>query len=482
MNSYVRLKGSFRYVGALMLVSTVVVGACSDSKSPAPESIGDDSQAICQFDAACNVEGGKCHRPPVSQGGPQCDLTCVTGENPQVSSFQSTCEVGACCDNTHMYPGCPMDTESGPVYLRCNTDTGILEMTTCGDGVVQPPEECEFMADGPSCNAMTCMFDRCGDTIPNPATGGVCEPQNDPLCNANCHMNICGDGNINAAAGETCDPPGGDCGCDCKWLTNVCQPPSGVDIPCVAGTYGCLNPDEFCIDDSDQELDCTCVDTNGYGTLQAPGSDCSNVCTPWAADYMCQSNGTGGGGTGGGGTGGSGAGGSGSGAGGSGAGGGGAGGGGTGGSTTTTTTTTSSTGTGGAPPAGVNFCFTPSMTLVPDAGAMEVEGSVNGATWGTLCPLTNNGAGQTCCNDASIMSGDDITFIVRFNKSTSMTGSCWTFDMTSNVPCGSDNPGSTNPSSGLGTVTASWNGSPFNYTLTPNGLGPDYNNAVATVP
>jgi hypothetical protein len=81
----------------------------------------------------------------------------------------------------------------------------------CGNGVLDPGEQCDELEDTPACNAATCTAALCGDGYLNTAAGEACDDGGDsPDCNADCSPARCGDGYVNAAAGEACDSGGED--------------------------------------------------------------------------------------------------------------------------------------------------------------------------------------------------------------------------------------------------------------------------------
>ena len=84
----------------------------------------------------------------------------------------------------------------------------IVDGTVCGDGTVQPPEECDD-GDQSDANACTnaCVFNVCGDGLP----GGPLEECddgnviNEDVCTNSCRYNICGDGYGSLISETSCD-------------------------------------------------------------------------------------------------------------------------------------------------------------------------------------------------------------------------------------------------------------------------------------
>jgi len=96
----------------------------------------------------------------------------------------------------------------------------------CGDGIVQPPEEC----DPPN-------IPFCG-----PGFGGI------PCCDENCIDPFCGDGILSPGLGEQCDPgvPGAPCpgGAPCSSSCECPRPPGGGGNPQVQ-VPGCADGSEY---------------------------------------------------------------------------------------------------------------------------------------------------------------------------------------------------------------------------------------------
>ncbi|MCY1054028.1 DUF4215 domain-containing protein [Nannocystis sp. SCPEA4] len=121
----------------------------------------------------------------------------------------------------------------------------------CGDGVVDPGEECDDGPDNADTAACTshCTHASCGDGWVGPGEG--CDDGNavgGDGCSASCASETCGDGVVQADAGEECDEgegngPGQACTGICKH--NVC---GDADI----------GPDEAC-DDGNQDAGDACT-------------------------------------------------------------------------------------------------------------------------------------------------------------------------------------------------------------------------------
>jgi cysteine-rich repeat protein len=107
------------------------------------------------------------------------------------------------------------------------TPSGLFRLSaTCGDGTVQPGEDCDTSGESATCD-VDCSTRACGDGLLNAAAGEACDTILDTsTCNgATCRLATCGDGYVNAAADEDCDlgAQNGTNGCSgtCKF-NNLC--------------------------------------------------------------------------------------------------------------------------------------------------------------------------------------------------------------------------------------------------------------------
>jgi len=97
---------------------------------------------------------------------------------------------------------------------RASNCTADCRFSQCGNDLVEPSEECEPAFDS-NCSA-DCRWPECGNGRVEP--GEECEPQLDAYCSADCRITgACGDGQITAL--ETCDDGNGyfldGCGTAC---------------------------------------------------------------------------------------------------------------------------------------------------------------------------------------------------------------------------------------------------------------------------
>ena len=181
--------------------------ACDDGNTDD----ADGCSASCQLEACGDG---------VAQATEACDDDPTGGA---VECGNGVTEAGEGCDdgNTAAGDGC----------------SGICQLESCGDGLVQGGEECDDGADSPACDA-DCTFSACGDSYTNTQAGEACDDGNlidtdsctdecavippcgdgvvDPgqecddgpgsaTCDADCTATSCGDGFANPLAGEACD-------------------------------------------------------------------------------------------------------------------------------------------------------------------------------------------------------------------------------------------------------------------------------------
>lgn len=169
-----------------------------------------------------------------------------------------------------------------------STSTGDLTTTeettedvhTCGDGAVDPGEQCD---DGNDDNedgcVVGCKVNVCGDGYPGP--GEECDSESPFECTPVCTIPVCGDGMV--APWEECDDGN-------QVSSDACLP------GCVAAWCGddvVWEQNEACDDKNDvDEIECTtncevptCSDggKNGYET----DTDCGGICGGCSAGGMC---------------------------------------------------------------------------------------------------------------------------------------------------------------------------------------------------
>lgn len=161
-----------------------------------------------------------------------------------------------------------------------SADTGTgTEPGECGDGIVDPGEECDDGGESARCDA-DCTVPECGDGVANVAAGEDCDDRGESAtCNDDCTAAACGDGTVNMSAGETCDDGGKSPGCDADCTFAECG--DGVFNP---------NAGELCDEGGATAMcdgDCTPVSC-GDGVVNVPaGEDCDDGGESAACNVDC---------------------------------------------------------------------------------------------------------------------------------------------------------------------------------------------------
>jgi hypothetical protein len=115
---------------------------------------------------------------------------------------------------------------------QCSTSASaqITCLAVCGNGVVEPGEQCDRPYTGPDglqCDP-SCRLLTCGNGMLDP--GEQCDPPQSGVCNMSCQTAFCGNGVVDP--GETCDPPGGNvCSPTCQSLPPPPAPQCAVPSP-----------------------------------------------------------------------------------------------------------------------------------------------------------------------------------------------------------------------------------------------------------
>lgn len=120
--------------------------------------------------------------------------------------------------------GCACDAEAGcDDGLSCVSEVCVAPpVPTCGDGILQAPEECDngaLNADDAACK-VDCTLAYCGDGLVGP--GEACDDGNTSdldMCNSMCRFPSCGNGVVEGA--EACDDGNAD---DTDACTHLCLP------------------------------------------------------------------------------------------------------------------------------------------------------------------------------------------------------------------------------------------------------------------
>ena len=200
----------------------------------------------------------------------------------------------------------------------CTEECREPSTETCGDGIIQPPEECDDGNEVPDDGCDGCALEgRCGDGVLDP--GEDCDDGDlapGDGCDGQCRIEgRCGDGVV--AGGEECDDgnfaPGDGCSASCR--TEICgngvldpgeacddgnlEPRDGCDATCRFETFcgdGRVDPGEACDfgpRNSDTEPDTCRTDCTlprcGDGVVDtADGCDDGNVAPGDGCDERCQ--------------------------------------------------------------------------------------------------------------------------------------------------------------------------------------------------
>jgi cysteine-rich repeat protein len=179
----------------------------------------------------------------------------------------------ASCGDGVLDPGEECDDGSDNAATRDHCRLGCL-LPGCGDGVLDSGEVCDppegLSGDEPNACRPNCRPAWCGDRVHDSANQEECDAGGDSAeCDRDCTLAKCGDGYRNAAAGESCDPPnsdtGGSCRADCtKCGDGVLQAAHGetCDDGAATGGDGCS---------------AACAVESGWTCAGAP-SVCATVC------------------------------------------------------------------------------------------------------------------------------------------------------------------------------------------------------------
>jgi len=146
----------------------------------------------------------------------QCDLGQQNGV--AGSGCSSTCQVVAICGNNVAESSAAGTEQCDDTFLpntTCTNGCKLVIPTKCGNGVVDPGEDCEPSISPTFCN-LDCTSARCGDGKLSPNSGEQCDGHRQTAtCNLNCQYSVCGDQIVNSASGEQCDA--GTQTANCNW-------------------------------------------------------------------------------------------------------------------------------------------------------------------------------------------------------------------------------------------------------------------------
>ncbi len=192
-------------------------------------SVGCRSDADCNDGNPCTTDtcvGTACTYAPAS--GPGCS-TCGDGvvepgedcdDGGESATCDADCTAAACGDGT-VNATAGESCDDGGESATCDADcTGV----SCGDGVTNATagETCDDAGPSATCDA-DCTAAMCGDGVTNMAAGEACDDAGvSASCDADCSAAMCGDGVLNMAAGEACDDGGESAGCDADCSLPMC--------------------------------------------------------------------------------------------------------------------------------------------------------------------------------------------------------------------------------------------------------------------
>jgi cysteine-rich repeat protein len=263
------------WVRASALVCTVVLSGCGGGESSDTGFTGPTGSPTTVAMTEPNTSGGTTGAPttgaPVttssgsgeSSGGP---LTAGTTEDPSSSSSSSTgepCPLGS--------EGCPCNIDVCDGELVCEADVCVVYMPACGNGKVDPLEECDDGNDVETDDCLTgCIAAKCGDGQVQ-ARVEACDDGNvvdGDGCTAMCALESCGNGKLDGM--EECDDGNK---VDTDACLSTCLDASCGDGAVQAGVETC--------DDGNQDETDACLNTCkpascGDGKVQAGVEECDD--------------------------------------------------------------------------------------------------------------------------------------------------------------------------------------------------------------
>jgi virginiamycin B lyase len=207
---------------------------CGNGRVDPGEECDDGNQDDCD---ACS---SRCRLVTGCGDGVVCgDEQCDDGNATACDGCSATCtpEPGLRCGDGVVSAACGEECDP-PSPGTC--DTQCRRIPECGDGVVDPGEQCDDgnAADCDGCSGRCTVETGCGDGVV--CGDETCDDGNTASCDgcsAACSVEVgfrCGDGVVDPACGEECDPPGSG---DCNYLcTTGSLPPLGTRHFAFAGS------------------------------------------------------------------------------------------------------------------------------------------------------------------------------------------------------------------------------------------------------
>lgn len=284
---------------------------------------------VCDQSCQCTTCGNG-----VLDAGEQCDTPntfCSGAFDGQVCTDSCQC-IPDTCGNGLQGAGeeCEVQSFGQPCAspfadFLCGRDCKCRVPLTCGDGDIDPNEQCDPPVtlcaspfDGLACDdACQCVPDTCGNRVTGPAEqcdppggSGLCgSPAGGFICNFDCQCELDRCGNLITGPAEQCDPPGTLCGspaepicgdaCQCdgpipcgngiveRDLAETCDPPGSLVAPVLGGEADrvCRDDCSYCGDRIVQRVDQDpfgsleqCDDGNDLGECPIGFDNCRNDC------------------------------------------------------------------------------------------------------------------------------------------------------------------------------------------------------------
>ncbi len=208
---------------------------------------------------------------------PGTDTTTTSSDPTLTTETTETTSGGPFCGDGMVDPG--EECDLGPDNDDNGTCTLGCAMAFCGDGLLGPGESCDDGIMNPDIECENCVLASCGDgVVQDPEQCDDGNDNNADDCLDSCTNAVCGDGVVHEGV-EGCDDQNADNTDDC---TSLCQPPS------------C---DDGLISGSEPDLDCGkgCPNQCALDQTCSEGADCvTNTChelecEPAPVDYEnCQ--------------------------------------------------------------------------------------------------------------------------------------------------------------------------------------------------